>query len=412
MQAPSIGEEKNTMLVHVKRLQSRMDAEGLDGIVGTTLANVFYFAGFTSMELADFPYDGQVYAVVTRDEPTKPVVVMPVGEIDQVLDGFPLERAIGYGRLVRKGPLPGVSLSQEEQWLKSVTLDTPAAAGPLEGLFQALEHLRLEDKRIGIDELGFRKEYLEKLAKRFPRARFVPVSDLLRSVRVVKTPAEVERLRAVARMTEQAMLAAASIAREGITEYELCREFERSIVSQGGQPRFTLIRVGRNGIAGQRRPDRTPLARGDTIWFDTGARYDGYWSDLARTFSLGEPSARVRQIYNALLEGEKAGIAATRVGMTASEIFHAAMDAARRAGHPEYERHHVGHGIGLEVYEGPSLSPTSKEVIEEGMVINIETPYYEFGLGALHVEDPYIVTVDGRHTLLTTLGRELQVLDG
>ena len=207
------------------------------------------------------------------------------------------------------------------------------------------------------------------------------------------------------------MLAATSIAREGITEYELCREFERSIVSQGGQPRFTLIRFGRNGIAGQRRPDRTPLAKGDTLWFDTGARYEGYWSDLARTFSLGEPSPRVRQIYAALLEGEKAGIAGTRVNMIASEIFHIAMDAVRKAGHPEYERHHVGHGIGLEVYEGPSLSPTSKEVIEEGTVINIETPYYEFGLGALHVEDPYVVKADGKHELLTTLGRELHVLE-
>jgi len=398
------------MLVHVKRLQARMDAEGLDGVVGATLANVYYFAGFTSMELADFPYDGQVYAVVTRDEPTKPVVVMPVGEIDQLLDGFPIDKAIGYGRLVRKGPVPGISLSKEEKWLKSVSIDIKAAAGPLEGLMQALEHKGLADKKIGIDELGFCSTYFEKLAERFPRAQFVPVSEMLRSVRVVKTPAEISRLRAVARMTEQAMLAATSIAREGITEYELCREFERSIVSQGGQPRFTLIRFGRNGIAGQRRPDRTPLRKGETLWFDTGARYEGYWSDLARTFSLGEPSTRVRQIYSAMLEGEKAGIAATRVGMTASEIYHIVMEASRKGGHPEYERHHVGHGIGLEVYEGPSLSPSSNEVIEEGTVINIETPYYEFGLGALHVEDPYVVGADGKHELLTTLGRELHVL--
>ena len=171
-----------------------------------------------------------------------------------------------------------------------------------------------------------------------------------------------------------------------------------------------MIRFGRNAVAGQRQPDRTPLRKGDTIWFDTGAIYQGYWSDIARIFSLGEPSPRAQKIYAAMLAGENAGIAKTQVGMTGAELFDITIQASREAGHPEYRRHHVGHGIGSEVYEAPLLNPNSLDVIEEGDVINIETPYYEFGLGALHVEDPYVVSADGDHEILTTLGRELHIL--
>ena len=96
--------------------------------------------------------------------------------------------------------------------------------------------------------------------------------------------------------------------------------------------------------------------------------------------------------------------------MTGGELFELIMQASRAAGFPEYRRHHVGHGIGLEVYEAPLLAPGNQDVIEAGSVVNIETPYYEFGLGALHVEDPFLVKPDGNHELLTTLGRELHVL--
>jgi Xaa-Pro aminopeptidase len=282
--------------------------------------------------------------------------------------------------------------------------------GPLEGLESALKELGLSDKKVAVDELGLRAGFLDAIKDRFPKAQFTDGSAMLRWVRKVKTAEEVRRLREAAKITERAMLAATAIAREGITEFEIAREFERSIVSQDARPQFTLIRFGRNAVAGQRQPDRTPLRKGETIWFDTGALYKGYWSDIARIFSLGEPSQRAQKIYTAMLAGENVGIAKTQVGMTGGELFEITLQASQAAGHPEYRRHHLGHGIGSEVYEAPLLNPTSQDIIEEGDVINIETPYYEFGLGALHVEDPYVVNADGDHDILTTLGRELHIL--
>lgn len=398
------------MLVNVERLVARMDEEGLDGIVATTLPNVHYFAGFWSLALSGFPYEGQCYTVITRDEPTKPFVVTSTVELDQVQDGFPISGVVRFGTFYREGPFNDVELTPDETWLKDWSMDTRQANGPLEGLIVALEQMGLADKKVGIDEIGFKRGFFEAITETLPQAEFVKASQLLRWVRKVKTAEEVQRLRAVAQATERAMLAATGIAREGITEYELAREFERSLASQGARPEFTLIRIGRNAVAGQREHSRTPLQKGDLIWFDTGALYRGYWSDIARCFSLGEPSARALKIYNAMLEGEKVGIAKTKVGMTGGELFDITVEASRAAGAPHYRRHHVGHGIGSEVYEPPLLAPGNKDVIEAGCVINIETPYYEFGLGALHVEDPYVVRGDGNHELLTTLGRELHIL--
>lgn len=402
------------MLVNTQRLQNAMDEQGLDGFVAATLPNVHYFAGFWSLALSGFPYEGQCYAVVTRDEPTRPIVVSSTVELDQVQDGlaagFPIKDTVNFGTFYREGPFLDVQLSEDEKFLKSIAVERDPLDGPLQGLVAALEQCGLAGKKVGLDQLGMRNDVLESLPEELPGANFVHASDLLRHVRKVKTPEEIRRLREVVKITERAILAASAIARRGVTEYEVGREFERSIVSQGARPQFSLIRFGRNAVAGQRNHSRTELQEGDVIWFDTGVMYDGYWSDIARGFSLGEPSKRAAEIYKAMVAGEKEGIARTRAGMTGGELFDVTMEATRAAGAPHYRRHHVGHGIGSEVYEAPLLAPGNTDVIEVGSVINIETPYYEFGLGGLHVEDPFVVHEDGDHELLTTLPTELQVL--
>lgn len=398
------------MLVHVERLKARMAEQGLDAIVATTVENVHYFTGIWSVSLHMFPHEGQCYALATADRPAEAILVAPTIEVDQALDGFDtLRGAFTFGTFYREDPV-GVELNADERRLQSLADLSKAQPGPLEALVAALTSAGLADKKIGVDELGLRAGFWDKLAEALPQATLVPATELLRWVRRVKTAEEIRRIRASAHVTQNAIAAAASIAREGVTEYEMAREFERAVVSQGGVPKFTLIRFGRNAVAGQVLPNRTPLRRGDTIWFDVGCTYQGYWSDLARNYSLGEPSERAQTLYNAMLQGELCAIEATRAGMTGGDVFNLTLEATRAAGAPHYRRHHLGHGIGAEVYEQPLIAPGNSEVLEEGTVINIETPYYEYGLGALHVEDPFVVRAGGNE-LLTTLGRELHVLD-
>ena len=397
------------MLVNVERLRAKMAAEGLDAIVATTLENVHYFSGVWSTSLNMFPRDGQHYAVVTVDQPDAPVMVTPTLEGDQRADGFSTIRdVINFGTFYREPSVSG-PLTDAEQLLSERADLSKAFSGPTEALVAALKQLGLSGKKVGLDELGLKPGFFEKLGQDMPGTTFVPATEILRWVRRVKSPEEVARIRASAFATERAILAATGIAKEGITEYEMAREFERSIVGQGAIPKFTQIRFGRNAVGGQILPDRTPLQVGDLIWFDVGCIYKGYWSDLARNFSLGETNDRAKTIYAAMLAGEQAAIKQTRPGMTGGELFDLTLAATRAAGAPHYRRHHLGHGIGAEVYEQALIAPGNTTVIEEGAIVNIETPYYEFGLGALHVEDPYVVRAGGNE-MLTTLSRDLVVL--
>lgn len=398
------------MLVNHSRLQAKMDEEGLDGIVVTTPENVYYFTGIWSVALQLFPYEGQCYAIITRDTPTQPCFISSRGEIDQILDGFDnIREVISFGSFFRELP-ENIQLSEDEQRLKSAAVDGTTLSSPLEALVYTLQKMKLADKSVGIDELGLRLGFFDQLKKLLPNSNLRPASELLRWIRRVKTSEELRRIAASARVVQHAILAAKAIIREGVTEREVTRELERSIVAQGGLPKASLIRFGRNGVAGQVLPGSTQLKKGDTIWFDIHCIYEGYWADVARVFSLGEPSQRVSKIYKALLEGEQRAIEETRPGMTGNEVFELTVETVRQAGISHYRRHHVGHGIGLEVYEQPILRAHMEEHIQVGMVINIETPYYEFGLGALHVEDPFVVGTNGNQ-LLTTLDRELMVID-
>lgn len=380
------------MLVNEERFKRKLREQELDAVVAATIENVHYLTGISSVSLGLHPYIAHCYAAATVDAPARPSYVSSVGEVDQVLDGFAgIEDVATFGSFFRE-ERDDVRLALEpaEQRLKSLSLDTKPYPKPVQALAEALRRAGLEKARIGLDGDGMDPASRQELASYLPQARFTEASGVLSDIRRVKTPEEIRRLQRAARITEQAIRAASAIAREGVTEYELQLEFNRAIVSQGAWPKFTMIHFGRKGVGGQVLPDRTPLRKGDTIWFDVGCVCDGYWSDLARNVAFGEPASRARVFYNALKHGEDEALRSTRPGMSAKDLFDVMVNAVRENGIPHYRRHHVGHGIGAEIYETPVLTATNETEIEAGMVLNVETPYYEFGIGALHVEDPFV----------------------
>jgi Xaa-Pro aminopeptidase len=390
------------MLVNSERLQARLDRDGLDGVVAAAPANVFYLTGVQPSALS------QSYAIVTRDAPTAPFLVTSAATVDQALDAFPGLRGVSSYGTFHRTMMDGTVLTDEEQYLHRLVNETDISASALEALVSGLRQMGLADKRIGVDEGGPVPGLLEQLRDRLP-ARISPAAGLFRWVRLVKTAEELRRLRLSAAITERALIACQGVLRPGVTEIEVAREFERSIVSQGGVRRILHVRFGRNGVAGMARERYTRLEPGDSVWFDVGCTFEGYNSDLARVFSLGEPRARTKRYYDAMWAGEEAAINGARPGMTAGELFDLTLTAVRESGVPHYQRHHVGHGIGLDIYDPPLIAADVETQLETGMVINIETPYYEFGFGAVHVEDPFVVGADG-NVLLTTLSRELCVI--
>lgn len=398
------------MAPNTDRLVRRMDALGADALVATTLENVRYLTGVSSVSLDIFPHTGECAAVVSRERPDRPYLVSSRCDLDQALDaGADLAGAVGFGTFHREAAgREGLDPRQVELGRLWRTGPVPATAA--EALVGVLRGAGLDTARICLDTGALRPGALDTLADALPGARLrTDGADLLRWTRKVKTAPEERLLAAAAAVAEEGIRAVAAIAAPGVTERDLVREFERTVAGAGGRPRFTHIKVGAGAVLGQTRPTDTPLRRGDAVWFDVGCVLDGYWADIARVLTLGEPDARVRAYYDAMLAGTDRALAAAAPGMTGKELFDITVEAVREAGVPHYRRNHVGHGIGVEVYDRVLIGPDEEDVIEEGTVVNIETPYYEFGFGAVQVEDPFVVRAAGNE-LLTTLDRGLGVL--
>jgi Xaa-Pro aminopeptidase len=147
------------------------------------------------------------------------------------------------------------------------------------------------------------------------------------------------------------------------------------------------------------QPSERKLRAGDVIRFDVGGRYKHYRADIARIATCGEPDKTVSDQYRALLAGVEHAASVVKPGMPASQVFQDVMSVVRLAGLPHYKRNHVGHGIGMDGYDLPILSAASTDIIEEGMVLCIETPYYEIGRWGLQVEDMFVVRAAGLERL-------------
>jgi Xaa-Pro aminopeptidase len=224
---------------------------------------------------------------------------------------------------------------------------------------------------------------------------------------MVKTPEEVQLLRKAAKITEEAIRLTMESARAGMTGTELVQIFDNEIIRQRGIPVFSSIAIGEDSyLQNIQQPSRKRLVEGDLIRFDVGCQYQYYFSDVARTAVTGAATEKQQKYYNAQLLGEMAALDIIRDGAKISEVFQAAVQRVRESGIPDFRRHHCGHGIGIELYDPPLIAPTTAGTLLEGMVLDIEVPYYELEFGGVHSEDTILVTRGG-YEPLTTLGRQL-----
>ena len=400
------------MLLNSARAQHVMRRHGLAGVIATTPENVQYVCGLETVGFAINRYRTQVFALLAADRPADPVVVTSIGDVSAIYQLCPPStRSIHYGRFQRY--VDSVAeLSEHEQRVKHVVVDAAESnpAGAFDGLLLGLKQAGLTEGRVGYDEKALDPTHLPKLKERMPGLDLVPAWSFLREIRAVKTEEEIRRLGASLHLTEQGIRAAVAVARAGCSEEDLIREFRTVVVRGGGLPLFNEITFARRAAVGSLPVPNGRLKEGDVIRFDIGCRAEGYCSDIARIFIYrGEPGERLRRIYNAMKVGEEHGIGVVRPGITAGDVFEETCRAVREAGLPEYKRTHVGHAIGLEVYETPLLGPGEQTVLEPGMVFEVETPYYEIGFAGVQVEDTVVVRERGVE-VLSTLSRDIETV--
>jgi len=228
--------------------------------------------------------------------------------------------------------------------------------------------------------------------------------------RSIKLPEEIEKIRHAAAITERGLENALRHAAASVTELELSALIGNEMRAGGGIPRFVVVTAGERAALADAYATTYRLRNGDLLRLDIGCSVDGYWADMARTAVIGAPTREQQERYDALLDGELAQLALAKPGVTAGDLFNVAVEHVRKGALPNYERTHCGHGIGINAHEFPTLNAANSDVeIREGMVLCVETPYYEIGWGGMMVEDMIVIRVDGNERL-TKLPRELQQL--
>lgn len=240
-------------------------------------------------------------------------------------------------------------------------------------------------------------------------AELVPTSGIVEQLRTVKGPDEIAAIRHACTISVQALEELFARLRPGMREWEAAFWLDGRMRELGAEgPAFEfIVASGPRGSLPHGAASDKPLVLGELITFDVGCRFLGYHSDITRTVALGTPPKQLREVYEIVLEAQRAGVAAVRAGAAASDVDKAARGVIERAGYGERFGHGTGHGVGLEIHEAPLLGARSDQLLRAGMVVTIEPGIYIAGLGGVRIEDSVLVTEDGCE-VLTQSPKELR----
>jgi Xaa-Pro aminopeptidase len=245
------------------------------------------------------------------------------------------------------------------------------------------------------------KQALEAITR--GRVRWAGDENAVEKLRAVKDAGELARMRAAAHLISDVFRKALPRVRPGTSELEVAAEIEYGIKQMGGSgPSFeTIVASGPRSAWAHARPTPKLLSKSELVVLDQGAILDGYCSDMTRTVFLGRASARVRRMYQAVLQAQEAAKQAIRPGVKAADVDHAARRILKRFGLARYFTHSTGHGLGIEVHEMPRLGKGEETVLQEGMVVTVEPGVYLEGFGGIRIEDDVVVTARGAVDLTT-----------
>lgn len=264
----------------------------------------------------------------------------------------------------------------------------------------------------GVERVAVEKDHLS--LRSFEALRFSHVLDIspeIRAMRSTKTAAELERLHRAAEITDRVYEEVVRRIRIGQSELHVAQMIATAISSAGATQAFEAsVQFGANSAIPHHKPAERELATGDLVLLDFGAVYGGYCADITRVAVAGEPSPLQKEIHDVVLRSHDAGVAAVRAGVTAGAVDSAARELMEQASWADKFIHRVGHGLGLEAHEDPSLDPGSPAVLQAGMVCTIEPGIYVPGTGGVRIEDDLVVEHDGCR-LLTASDRSLYVIE-
>lgn len=387
-------------LYEPERLAGALERRGIEALVATRPANVLY--------LTRYRKGGRAAALVTAADPARPVLVVPASDIDFVLEDPQLDCEVrAFGSFFRSSA-EGVELEPREARVAEIAAEARADLGSaLELVAELLRRCGAAAGQVALDVPAGPAD--PSFAGN--GATGEAGAALLRELRSVKTSEEQERLAEAAVIAERGISASVESISAGAFQPEIAAAYRTTVTCRQAAVRMDNVSIGRSSALGNVNQPGDVVAEGSVVRYDVGAIYAGYESDLSRCFSLGPAPERARRYHAALLEGQRAALELLGPGVTCGELHAEAVRTVRAAGIPHYERTNVGHGIGIhgDGYDAPLLAPESEVELEPGMVLCVETPYYELGFCGLQVEDMVVVRDDG-YDPLSRLPGELREL--
>jgi Xaa-Pro aminopeptidase len=286
------------------------------------------------------------------------------------------------------------------------------AKGPLTlDIVAAIKRLKL--KRLGYETSRMLCDAYDSIESRLPMgASLEPAGGWIEQLRMVKSAAELERIRRSVLTNSQAFEQAVSRVRIGMRESELAAELEYRMRRLGAEkPSFdTIVAGGERSALPHAQPTAARLANRQLVVVDMGALQDGYCSDMTRMLFLGNPTPKVKRMYGAVLEAQLAAIDAVRAGALTRNVDRAARQVLKGYGLDAAFVHSTGHGLGLEIHEPPRVGKRDKTRLEAGMAITIEPGVYLKDFGGIRIEDTVVVTETGCE-ILTPTSKDLRVVD-
>jgi len=351
-----------------ERIAARLPEIGIDALLVTRLPNVRYLTGFTGSS-------GQV--LVTADPNTSVFLT----------DGRYTEQA--------RHEVPDL---QRGTYLSNFPGAFAQACGDA-GV-----------GRVGFESSGVSYRLHGRLAAAAD-ADLVAVEDEIEQLRWAKDPDEIALIGRAQAITDEAFERILAKLVEGVSERDLALELEFTMRQTGadGLAFDSIVAFGENAAEPHHHPTDRALRPGDVVKLDFGALFDGYHSDMTRTVAFGEPSPELRGVHEVVARSQQAGIEAIRAGVSGGEADAAARAVIEEAGRAEAFSHSLGHGVGLEIHEGPSLRRSGEDVLPVVAVVTVEPGVYVPGLGGVRIEDMVEVTADGCRVIGTS-PRELLVI--
>lgn len=267
--------------------------------------------------------------------------------------------------------------------------------------------------KLNLSKIGFESESMtynefNKLNEKLPNIKFVPIDSEIKQLKKIKDSNEIKYIKKAASIADEAFSHICTYIKAGITEKDVALELEYYMKKKGASKLSfdTIVASGKRSALPHGVYSDKVIENGDFVTLDFGCVYNGYCSDMTRTLVIGTASEKQKEIYNIVYEAQKMALKEIKPNIECSKIDKIARDHISNNGYGDFFGHGLGHGVGMEVHEAPSLSPKSKDVLEAHMIITDEPGIYIPDFGGVRIEDLVLVTNDG-YEILSKSSKEL-----